>query len=72
MESAWAGVRREDGNLRLLDAAIYEMVSENLLGINLSRLIPDPGRLNQGLELQLQDSLGAFQFDGRDGRADGK
>jgi len=64
-------IRREQGysavmlvdDLRLLDAAIYELVSENLLGINLSRLIPDLGKLNQSIEAQLQDSLRAFQQD---------
>jgi ActR/RegA family two-component response regulator len=47
-------------DIRILDSVIYALVSENLLTIDLSRLISDLGRLNQTLEAELQESLGAF------------
>src|SRR5579864_7171605 len=46
---------------RVLDSAIYAIVQENLLGIELSTLVPDLSRLNDSLETHLQESLRAFK-----------
>lgn len=45
---------------RIVDSSIYACVQDHLLNINLSNLIPDLSRLNDGLEAHLQASLGAF------------
>lgn len=45
---------------RILDSCIYATVQDHLLKIDLSNLIPDLSRLNEGLEAHLQASLSAF------------
>ena len=45
---------------RILDSAIYACVQDHLLHIELSNLIPDLSRLNDGLEAHLQAALTAF------------
>lgn len=45
---------------RVLGSAIYAVVQENLLSLNLSNLIPDLCRINDSLEAQLQAALEAF------------
>lgn len=47
-------------DLRVLGAAIYAVVQDNLLNLNLSNVIPDLGRLNDSLEAQLQEALNQF------------
>ena len=47
-------------DLRVLGTAIYAVVQENLLNLNLSNVIPDLGRLNDNLEAQLQEALSEF------------
>ena len=64
----YGGVRKQQGysqvmlvdDTRIIDSVIYALVSENLLTIDLSHLVMDLGKLNQILEAQLQESLGAF------------
>lgn len=45
---------------RIIDSSIYSLVQDHLLKIELSNLIPDLSRLNDGLEAHLQASLTAF------------
>ncbi len=45
---------------RILDSAIYDVVQNNLMRLDLSTLIPDLSRLNDTLEAQLQEALQAF------------
>ena len=45
---------------RVLDSAIYDAVQENLLGIELSTLVPDLSRVNDGLEAALGEALKAY------------
>jgi hypothetical protein len=45
---------------RAMDAAAYEVVRHHLLDLNVSTLLLDLSRLNDGLESQLQESLQAF------------
>jgi len=45
---------------RVLDSAIYNAVQENLLGIELSTLVPDLSRVNDGLEAALGEALKAY------------
>jgi len=45
---------------RALDSAIYEVLQDNLLAVNLSNLIPDLSRLNDSIEAHLQEALKAF------------
>lgn len=47
-------------DIRIVDAVIYALVTENLLTIDVSHLISDLGRLNQSLEAELQESLQSF------------
>jgi hypothetical protein len=45
---------------RVLDSAIYDVVQNNLIRLDLSTLIPDLSRLNDALEAQLQEAVQAF------------
>ena len=45
---------------RLIDEAIYEVIQENLLCVDVSRLIPDLRVLNKSMDLQLKKSIEAF------------
>lgn len=45
---------------RILDSAIYDVVQNNLIRLDLSTLIPDLSRLNDTLEAQLQEALRGF------------
>ena len=45
---------------RVLDSAIYDAVQENLLGIELSTLVSDLSRVNDGLESALGEALKAY------------
>jgi ActR/RegA family two-component response regulator len=45
---------------RLLIQAIYEVVQENLLDLNLSRVIPDLQHIDNSLDVQLEAALGAY------------
>ena len=45
---------------RLLGGAIHEVVQENLLNLNISRVIPDLQRINESLDLQLKAALAAY------------
>jgi len=45
---------------RLLGNAIYDAVRENLLALDLSRVIPDLQRINDSLDLQLRSALLAY------------
>jgi YesN/AraC family two-component response regulator len=47
-------------DVRVLGAAIYAVVQENLLNLHLSSVIPDLCRINDSLEEQLQEALKAF------------
>jgi CheY-like chemotaxis protein len=47
-------------NVRLLQTAIYEVIHENLLSLDLSHLMPDLIVLNSSLARQLQQSLREF------------
>jgi hypothetical protein len=61
-------VRRQQGysqemlvdDTRVLDSSIYSVVQDHLLEMNLSNLIPDLSRMNDGLQAHLQASLTAF------------
>ena len=44
----------------LLDAAIFEVIQDNLLAINVSNLVPNLRRVNRSLESQLKESIKAF------------
>ena len=45
---------------RLIDEAIYEVIQENLLCVDVSHLIPDLRVVNKALGLQLKESIEAF------------
>ena len=45
---------------RILDSSVYAVIQAHLLDIELSNLIPDLSRLNDGIEAHLQGSLSAF------------
>jgi DNA-binding response OmpR family regulator len=45
---------------RAIDASIYDIVKEKLLELDLSTLLDDLGRLNDGLDTELQRSLEGF------------
>lgn len=47
-------------DVRALDSATYDTVRQNLLELDVSSLLQDLSRLNDGLERQLQESLQAF------------
>jgi DNA-binding response OmpR family regulator len=46
-------------NLRLLEAAAYDVIHENMLLLELSELMPDLKRLNDSIALQLRESIAA-------------
>jgi ActR/RegA family two-component response regulator len=48
-------------NMRLLESAIYEVVHENLLSLNLSFLMNDLRRLNESISLALEEVVRAYQ-----------
>jgi ActR/RegA family two-component response regulator len=50
-------------DIRVLDSTCYEVLQENILGLDLSRLLPDLSRLNDTLEAHLQEALKAFNRD---------
>jgi DNA-binding response OmpR family regulator len=62
-------LRREQGytipllivNLRLLESAIYDVVNENMLALNLSFLMADLKKLNEILTLMLERTVKAYQ-----------
>jgi len=45
---------------RAIDAAVYEVVRDNLLDLDVSTLLQDLSRFNDSLERELQQSLQAF------------
>jgi hypothetical protein len=45
---------------RVLDSEIHGLVQENLLGIELSNLVPDLSRMNDALEAALGEALKAY------------
>jgi hypothetical protein len=47
-------------DIRVLGTAIYSVVQENLLNLNMSTLILDLCRINDSLEAQLQEALQAL------------
>jgi hypothetical protein len=47
-------------DIRVLGTAIYSVVQENLLNLNMSNLILDLCRINDSLEAQLQEALQAL------------
>jgi DNA-binding response OmpR family regulator len=47
-------------SLRLLENALYEVVGENLLALDISSVISDIRRLNNSLALQLQETVRAY------------
>jgi len=47
-------------NVRVLQAAVYELIHENLLSLDLSHLLPDLILLNGSLARQLQQTLAEF------------
>ncbi len=47
--------------VRLVERAIYDVIHQNLLSLNLSYFMGDLKRLNDGLGLQLEHSLNAFR-----------
>lgn len=47
-------------NVRLLENAIYEVIHENMLSLDLSFLMIDLRRLNDSLAIQLKESLAAY------------
>jgi len=47
-------------DIRLLESAIYGVVQDKLLNLQLSNIIPDLSNLNDGLEAQLQKGLQVF------------
>jgi len=61
-------VRREQGyslemlveDTRILEGAIYSLLQDNLLTIDLSTLVPDLKRVNGSLDAHLRESLKAF------------
>jgi ActR/RegA family two-component response regulator len=65
----WAKVRYRQGfssllvikHVRLLENAIFDLASENLLLLNLSYFLTDLKRLNQTLFLLMEDFMKAFQ-----------
>jgi hypothetical protein len=65
----WAKVRYRQGfsipllikHVRLLESAIFELASENLLLLNLSYFLTDMKRANQTLFLLLESFMKAFQ-----------
>lgn len=67
------GQRREAGyslpmlaeDTSLLDTAIYEVIQDNLLSINVSSLVPHLRRVNRSLDLQLEEEMKAFLAGGR-------
>jgi hypothetical protein len=46
---------------RLLERAIYDVIHENLLAMNLSCLMLDLKRLNESLSLQLEQTVRSYQ-----------
>jgi hypothetical protein len=47
-------------DVRLIDEAIYDVIQENLLCVDVSYLIPDLRVLNKSVGLQLRESIEAF------------
>jgi hypothetical protein len=45
---------------RLLARAIHYVVQDNLLDLNISRIIPDLQRINESLDFQLKVALVAY------------
>jgi ActR/RegA family two-component response regulator len=68
MAAAHGRTRRDQGytlpmivdDIRLIEQAIYDLVQQNLLELDLSYLIADLRRLNDSLEDKLQESLYAY------------
>lgn len=58
-------------HVRLLERAIYDVIHENLLSLNLSYLIFELKQLNDILGLQLEDAL-RIRFEGKHDKAQGK
>ena len=44
-------------DIRVLGAAVYDVIQEDLLHVNLSTVIQDLSRVNDTLESQLQEGL---------------
>jgi len=52
-------------DVRVLDSVCYDVLQDNILGLELSRLLPDLSRLNDTLEAHLQEALKAFNAEKR-------
>ena len=71
--SAHGRERREQGyslpllaeDTSMLDIAIYEVIQDNLLSMNVSSLVPHLRRVNRSLDLQLGEAIKAFLAGGR-------